>query len=97
MDKATFRKLRDILRPQLKQHGRNHLSVGEQLFVALFSMAHGGTLIAAALACDVSMSTVSRCIARVAKALCAMQDEYITWPTGAAAEQQVSCLHREAS
>ncbi len=89
MNRASFMKLRDRLRPALRQEGNNHLSVGEQLYTTLYFLAQGGTLLNAANANDVSVSTVSRCIKRVCDALLGLMDQYIVWPTGAVAETQV--------
>ncbi len=69
LQRDAFIALRDQLKPQLKQQGRNHLTTGEQLFTALFFFAHGSTYPAMAEACLVSESTICRCVDRVATAL----------------------------
>lgn len=86
LQRDAFYNMRDQLRPQLKQIGNNHLTTGEQLFAALLYLAHGGTYTLMAEACGVSEPTICR---RVATAVSNLQDDYIKWPTGDAAVQQV--------
>jgi hypothetical protein len=85
IDRASFMRLRDVLRPLLKRTPTpmkpHPLSVGEQLWAALRFLASGAALPVIAEAVHYSTTTVHRCVRDVCLAIVtALRHQHVAWP-----------------